>query len=172
MRATMPACATRSRRRDDAYAEGALMTRNSDESIRQVLNNSRVVAMVGASPRSDRPSYGVMRLLQQKGHKVYPVNPAAAGQTIHGETVLRDLSEVPEPIDMVDIFRRADQAGEAVDAAIRAHAKAVWLQLEVIDEAAAERAEQAGLTVVMDRCPAIEYRRLGATVRGPAAKAD
>lgn len=143
------------------------MARNSDESIRQVLNNSRVVAMVGASPKSDRPSYGVMRTLQQKGHKVYPINPAAAGQTIHGETVLRDLSEVPEPIDMVDIFRRADQAGEAVDEAIRAHAKSVWMQLGVIDEAAAQRAEKAGLTVVMDRCPAIEYRRLGDSVRGP-----
>ena len=167
MRATMPASATRSRRRGD----GALMTRNSDESIRKVLNESRVVAMVGASPKADRPSYGVMRVLQQKGHKVYPVNPAAAGQTIHGEKVLSDLSEVPEPIDLVDIFRRADQAGEAVDAAIRAHAKAVWLQLGVIDEAAAARAEKTGLTVVMDRCPAIEYRRLGDSVHGPGAKA-
>ena len=165
MRATMPASATRLRRRADV----AVMARNSDESIRQVLNASRVVAMVGASPRPDRPSYGVMRVLQQKGHKVYPVNPAAAGQTIHGETVLRDLSEVPEPIDMVDIFRRADQAGEAVDAAIHAGAKAVWMQLDVIDEAAAERAEKAGLTVIMDRCPAIEYRRLGDSVRGPGA---
>jgi len=143
------------------------MARNSDDSIRKVLNESRVVAMVGASPKADRPSYGVMRVLQQKGHKVYPINPAAAGETIHGETVLKDLSEVPEPIDMVDIFRRSDQAGEAVDAAIRAHAKAVWLQLGVIDEAAAMRAEKAGLTVVMDRCPAIEYRRLGDSVRGP-----
>jgi predicted CoA-binding protein len=143
------------------------MARNSDESIRQVLNGARVVALVGASPKPDRPSHGVMRLLQKKGHKVYPVNPTAAGQTIHGETVLRDLSDVPEPIDMVDIFRRADQAGEAVDAAIRAHAKSVWMQLGVIDEAAAGRAEAAGLTVVMDRCPAIEYRRLGDSLRGP-----
>ena len=143
------------------------MARNSDESIREVLNGARVVAMVGASPKPDRPSYGVMRTLQQKGHKVYPVNPAAAGQTIHGEKVLKDLSEVPEPIDMVDIFRRSDQAGETVDAAIRAGARSVWLQLGVIDEAAAQRAEAAGLTVVMDRCPAIEYRRLGDSVRGP-----
>lgn len=143
------------------------MTRNSDESIRQVLNGARVVALVGASPKADRPSYGVMRVLQQKGHKVYPVNPVAAGQTIHGETVLKDLSEVPEPIDMVDIFRRSDQAGETVDAAIRAGAKSVWLQLGVIDEAAAGRAEKAGLTVIMDRCPAIEYRRLGDSVHGP-----
>lgn len=143
------------------------MTRNSDESIRQVLNGAHVVALVGASPKADRPSYGVMRVLQQKGHKVYPVNPVAAGQTIHGETVLKDLSEVPEPIDMVDIFRRSDQAGETVDAAIRAGAKSVWLQLGVIDEAAAGRAEKAGLTVIMDRCPAIEYRRLGNSVHGP-----
>lgn len=147
-----------------------MATRNSDESIRRVLDTSRVVAMVGASPRPDRPSFGVMRVLQQKGHKVYPVNPTATGKTIHGETVLADLSDVPEPIDMVDIFRRADQAGEAVDAAIRAGAKTVWMQLGVIDEAAAKRAEDAGLTVVMDRCPAIEYRRLAGTVRGPAAE--
>ena len=146
------------------------MARNSDEAIRHVLDTSRVVAMVGASPRPDRPSFGVMRLLQQKGHKVYPVNPTAAGEIIHGETVLSDLSQLPESVDMVDIFRRADRAGEAVDAAIHAGAKAVWMQLGVIDEAAAQRAEAAGLTVIMDRCPAIEYRRLGSSVRGPGTK--
>lgn len=138
-----------------------------DALIRRVLDGSRVVAMVGASPRPDRPSHGVMRYLQSRGHRVYPVNPAAAGETIHGETVLTDLDRVPEPIDMVDIFRRSDRAGEAVDAAIRAGAKVVWMQLGVIDEAAAGRAEAAGLIAIMDRCPVIEYRRLGGSVRGP-----
>jgi predicted CoA-binding protein len=139
-----------------------------DDLIRDALNASRVVAMVGASPRPDRPSFGVMRFLQSKGHRVYPVNPVCAGETIHGETVLADLADVPEPVDMVDIFRRSDQAGEAVDAAIRIGAKVVWMQLGVIDDAAAKRAAAAGLIAIMDRCPAIEYRRLGETVRGPA----
>lgn len=125
-----------------------------------MLKESRIVAMIGASPRPDRPSYGVMRVLQDRGHKVYPVNPASAGEIIHGETVLAHLDEVPEPIDMVDIFRRPQAAGEAVDAAIAAGARVVWMQLGVVNKAAAERAEEAGLTVIMDRCPAIEYRRL------------
>jgi len=134
----------------------------SDDLIVRVLTESRVVAMVGASPRPDRPSHGVMRVLQDKGHKVYPINPACVGDTIHGETVLASLDEVPEPIDMVDIFRRPQAAGETVDAAIAAGARVVWMQLGVVNEAAAERAEKAGLTVIMDRCPAIEYRRLAA----------
>ena len=138
-----------------------------DALIRRVLDGSRVVAMVGASPRPDRPSHGVMRYLQSRGHRVYPVNPAAAGKIIHGERVLADLDQVPEPIDMVDIFRRSDHAGAAVDAAIRARARVVWMQLGVIDEAAARRAEAAGLIAIMDRCPVIEYRRLGDNVRGP-----
>ncbi len=132
----------------------------SDETIVRVLKESHVVALVGASPRADRPSHGVMRVLQDKGHKVYPVNPACAGETIHGETVLARLGEVPEPIDMVDIFRRPQAAGETVDAAIAAGARVVWMQLGVVNEAAAARAAEAGLTVIMDRCPAIEYRRL------------
>ena len=139
-----------------------------DELIRRVLASSRVVAMVGASPRPGRPSHGVMCVLQQKGHKVYPVNPTCAGATIHGETVLAGLAEVPEPIDMVDIFRRSDRAGAAVDDAIAARAKTVWMQLDVVDEEAASRAEAAGLTVIMDRCPVIEYRRLGAP--GPGTR--
>jgi uncharacterized protein len=134
----------------------------SDDLIRRTLALSRVVAMVGASPRSDRASHRVMQFLQLKGHKVYPVNPVCMGETILGETALACLADVPEPIDMVDIFRRAELAGEAVDQAIAAGAKTVWMQLEVIDEAAAARAENAGLTVIMDRCPIIEYRRLNA----------
>lgn len=133
-----------------------------DALIRRTLAEARVVAMVGASPRADRASNRVMRFLQEKGHKVYPINPASAGDTIHGETVLSAVADVPEAIDMVDIFRRSSEAGAAVDDAIAAGARIVWMQLDVIDEAAASRAEAAGLTVIMDRCPVIEYRRLGA----------
>lgn len=88
------------------------------------------------------------------------MNPICAGRTINGETVLETINDVPVPIDMVDIFRRSELAGETVDEAISANAKTIWMQLNVIDKAAAERAEQAGLTVIMDRCPVIEYRRL------------
>lgn len=133
----------------------------SDSLIRQILTDSRVIAMVGASPKPDRPSHRVMRYLLDKGHTVYPINPINAGDTIHGQTVLADLSAVPEAIHMVDIFRRSELAGAAVEDAIAAGADCVWMQLDVIDQAAAARAEGAGLTVIMDRCPVIEYRRLG-----------
>ena len=133
----------------------------SDALITRVLTESRTIALIGASPRPDRASHRVMRFLQTRGHKVYPVNPREAGNTINGETVLASLGALPTSVDMVDIFRRSSEAGGAVDDAIRIAAKAVWLQLDVIDEDAARRAEQAGLTVIMDRCPVIEYRRLG-----------
>lgn len=132
-----------------------------DELIRRVLRDSRVIAMVGASADPSRPSNGVLRFLLDRGHTVYPVNPTCAGRTVHGQTVLADIDAVPEPVDMVDIFRRSEFAGAAVDDAVRIGAKVAWMQLGVIDEAAARRGEQAGLTVIMDRCPAIEYRRLG-----------
>ena len=133
----------------------------SDALITRVLTESRTIALVGASPRPERASHRVMRFLQSRGHKVYPVNPREAGSSINGETVLASLDELAGPVDMVDIFRRTSEAGDTVDDAIRIAAKAVWLQLDVIDEDAARRAEQAGLTVIMDRCPVIEYRRLG-----------
>ncbi len=117
--------------------------------------------MIGASPNASRPSNGVMRFLQAHGHKVYPVNPTCAGRTINDEPVLAGLDALPETPDLVDIFRRSDHAGVAVDAAIEAGARCVWLQLGVIDHTAAARAEAAELTVIMDRCPVIEYRRLG-----------
>lgn len=131
------------------------------DAIKTLLEETRVIAMIGASDRPDRPSYRVMAMLQNHGYRVIPVNPQITGEHIHGEFVFRDLSQIGEPIDMVDIFRRSSLAGEAVDAAIACGAKAVWLQLDVIDEAAAARAEAAGLKVVMDRCPAIEIPRLG-----------
>jgi predicted CoA-binding protein len=133
----------------------------SDAEIADLLRETRTIAMVGASDRPDRPSYGVMKFLVDRGYRVLPVNPQITGEHVHGEYIWRELAQIGEPIDMVDIFRRPEAAGEAVDEAIAAGAKSVWLQLGVINEAAAARAEAAGLKVVMDRCPAIEIRRLG-----------
>lgn len=137
------------------------MPLSSDAELRTLLEETRVIALVGASDRPDRPSYRVMRTLQEHGYRVIPVNSQITGEHIHGEFVFRDLSQIGEPIDLVDIFRNSAAAGAAVDEAIAAGAKAVWLQLGVVNEAAAERAEAAGLKVVMDRCPAIELPRLG-----------
>ena len=133
----------------------------TDSEIAQLLAETRTIAMIGASDRPDRPSYGVMRALQSWGYRVLPVNPQITGEHVHGEYVWRSLDQIGEPIDMVDIFRRPQAAGEAVDEAIAAGAKAVWMQLGVVNQAAAARAEAAGLKVVMDRCPAIDIPRLG-----------
>jgi len=130
-----------------------------DEDIYELLASARTIAMVGASDRPDRASYGVMKFLQDRGYRVLPVNPQITGQHLHGEFVWRELAQIGEPIDIVDIFRRPMAAGEAVDEAIAAGAKAVWLQIGVINEEAAARAEAAGLKVVMDRCPKIELFR-------------
>ena len=137
------------------------MPLTNDTDIAALLRETRTIAMIGASDRPDRPSYGVMRFLQSHGYRVFPVNPQITGEHVHGEYVWRELSQIGEPIDLVDIFRRPEAAGEAVDEAIAAGAKAVWLQLGVINEEAAARAEAAGLKVVMDRCPKIEIPRLG-----------
>ena len=131
-----------------------------DEVIAELLAETRTIALVGASDRPDRPSYGVMRFLQQHGYRVFPVNPQITGEHVHGEYVWRELGQIGEPIDMVDIFRRPLAAGEAVDEAIAIGAKSVWLQIGVINEEAAARAEAAGLKVVMDRCPKIDIPRL------------
>jgi hypothetical protein len=131
------------------------------EDIRDLLTRTRTIALVGASDRPGRPSYGVMRFLQDWGYRVFPVNPQITGEHVHGEYVWRELAQIGEPIDLVDIFRRPQAAGEAVDEAIAVGAKAVWMQLGVINEEAAARAEAAGLEVVMDRCPAIDIPRLG-----------
>jgi predicted CoA-binding protein len=132
-----------------------------DEDIAELLSSARTIAMVGASDRPDRASYGVMRFLQGRGYRVIPVNPQITGEHVHGEFVWRELAQIGEPIDIVDIFRRPHAAGEAVHDAIAVGAKAVWMQLGVINEEAAARAEAAGLKVVMDRCPKIEIPRLG-----------
>ena len=136
------------------------MPLTSDQDIADLLTHTRTIAMIGASDRPDRPSYGVMKFLQDWGYRVLPVNPQITGEHVHGEFVWRELSQIEEPIDLVDIFRRPQAAGEAIDEAIAAGAKAVWLQIGVINEEAAARAEAAGLKVVMDRCPKIEIPRL------------
>ncbi len=129
-----------------------------DAVIRAVLGRPQRIAVVGCSPEPSRDSHRMARLLMEKGHTVSPVNPSA--RQILGQTCYASLRDVPVPVDMVDIFRRADQAGAVVDEAMTIGAKIVWMQLGVIDYAAAVRAQAAGLIVVMDRCPAIEYRRL------------
>ena len=143
------------------------MPLTADADIKALLEETRTIALVGASDRPGRPSYNVMRTLQAHGYRVIPVNPQITGEHVHGEYVFRDLSQIGEPIDMVDIFRRSEAAGEAVDEAIAAGAKSVWMQQGVIDQQAAARAEAAGLKVVMDRCPAVDIPRLGvAPVQG------
>jgi uncharacterized protein len=132
-----------------------------DAYLRDILTSVRTIAVVGASPRRERPSHRVMAYLQRRGYRTIPVNPNAAGSTINGETVYRRLADIAEPIDMVDVFRRSEAAGEAVDEAIAIGAKVIWMQLGVRDDAAATRAEARGLKVVMNRCPAIEIPRLG-----------
>ena len=132
-----------------------------DEDIKALLESARTIALVGASDRPDRPSWRVMRFLQDHGYRVVPVNPQITGEHVHGEFVFHDLHQLGDPIDIVDIFRRPEAAGEAVDQAIAVGAKAVWMQLGVINHEAAARAEAAGLQVVMDRCPAIDIPRLG-----------
>ncbi len=133
----------------------------SDAYLREMLTSARTIAIVGASPRRERPSHRVMAYLQRHGYRTIPVNPNAAGEMILGEACYAALADIPEPIDLVDIFRRSELAGAAVDAAIAIGANIVWMQLGVRDDAAAARAEAAGLKVVMNRCPAIEIPRLG-----------
>ena len=137
------------------------MPLTEDRDIADLLATTRTIAMIGASDRPDRASFRVMKFLQDQGYRVLPVNPQITGEHVHGEYVWRELRQIGEPIDLVDIFRRPQAAGEAVDEAIAAGAKAVWMQLGVINEEAAARAEAAGLKVVMDRCPMIEIPRMG-----------
>lgn len=140
---------------------------STDEIIRDVLETTRTIAVVGISANPGRPSHGVARFLQRSGYRIVPVNPGLAGQTLLGEEVFASLGAIPDalgPIEMVDIFRRSEAVGPVVDDAL-AHLKdrglrTIWMQLGVIAPDAAARAEAAGLTVIMDRCPAIEHPRL------------
>jgi predicted CoA-binding protein len=131
------------------------------EDIADLLRNARTIALVGASDRPDRASYGVMKFLQDQGYRVIPVNPRITGEHVHGEYIWRELGQIGEPIDIVDIFMRSETVGPIIDDAIKVGAKAVWMQLGVINPEAAARAEAAGLKVVMDHCPKIEFARRG-----------
>lgn len=132
----------------------------TDSYLRSILAEVRTIAMVGASPDWNRPSFFVMKYLQGKGYRIIPVNPKAAGEKILGETAVASLADIAEPVDMVDIFRNSAAAGPIADEAVRIGAKVVWMQLGVRNDEAARRAEAAGLKVVMNRCPKIEYGRL------------
>jgi uncharacterized protein len=136
---------------------------DTDADIRKILTTTRIVALVGWSPKPDRPSHGVAKFLAARGYTVIPVNPGQAGQPALGTTVRASLADIAEPVDMVDIFRRSEEAGAVVDQALAAFPglKAVWMQLDVVDDAAAARAEAKGVTAIMNRCPAIEIPRLG-----------
>jgi predicted CoA-binding protein len=144
-----------------AAAEPAVDHDNyTDGYLRGILRRVKTIAMVGASSNWNRPSFFAMKYLQHKGYRVIPINPGAAGQTVLGEKVYASLKEIPDKVDMVDIFRNSAAAGPIVDEAIAIGAPVVWMQLGVRNDEAAARAEKAGLTVVMNRCPKIEYGRL------------
>jgi uncharacterized protein len=143
-----------------------------DALLRDVLRRTRTIACVGVSMNPIRPSAYVARYLSLKGYRVIPVNPGHAGKTIHGETVVADLASIPASVgqvQMVDVFRRSEEAGRVVDQALEAllgrGLETIWMQIGVIDEAAARRAEAAGVTVIMNRCPKIEYQRLHGELR-------
>ncbi len=144
------------------------MPQYSDDLIKSILRTTRTIAMVGASGNDMRPSYFAMMYLLAKGYVIHPVNPSLAGKTILGQKVYGSLKDVPAPVDMVDIFRSADAAPGIVKEAIgekqRLGIKTVWMQLGVISEEAAKMAREAGLTVVMDRCPKIEHGRFSGEI--------
>tara|TARA_Y100000588_G_scaffold128865_2_gene141156 strand:- start:453 stop:890 length:438 start_codon:yes stop_codon:yes gene_type:complete len=137
------------------------MSRNSAEQIREILETVRTIALVGASEKTNRPSHEVMENLQGHGYRVIPVNPRLAGQEILGETVYADLASLPEPVDMADLFLAPERTDAVIDQAIEQKIPVLWLQIGVINEDGAARAEAAGLKVVMDRCPKQEIPKLG-----------
>jgi predicted CoA-binding protein len=144
------------------------MPQYSDDLIRSILRSTKTIAMVGASGNSVRPSYFAMKYLLDKGFIVHPINPGLEGKEILGQKVYASLKDVPAPVDMVDIFRNSDAALDVVNEALgekdRLGLKVIWMQLGVINEDAAAKAREAGLTVVMDRCPKIEYGRMSGEI--------
>lgn len=136
--------------------------RYEDGYVADVLKSVKTIALVGASPNPSRPSHGVMGFLLSKGYHVIPVNPGQAGKKILGQTVYGHLADIPEAVDMIDVFRASEHVDSVVDEALALEhqPKAIWTQLGVRNDEAAEKAEAAGIKVVMDRCPAIEYPRL------------
>jgi uncharacterized protein len=138
--------------------------RYDDLYLRRILRETKSIAMVGLSANWNRPSFFAAKYLLDRGYKVIPVNPAAKGQEILGQKVYGTLDELPQKVDMVDIFRNSEAAGPITDEAIKHGAKVVWMQLGVVNDAAAKRAEDAGLKVVMNRCPKIEHSRLSGTI--------
>ena len=130
------------------------MPRGDVETVERVLRR-QTWAVVGLTANPRRPAYGVARFLQERGKRIVPVNPA--GETVHGEPGYTTLADIPFPVDVVDVFRRSADAGRHVDEAVEIGAKSVWLQLDIVDDEAGDRAEAAGLDVIMDRCPAIEW---------------
>ena len=139
----------------------------TDEEIAALLNGAKTIVLIGASANPARDSHEVMAFLQRKGHRVIPVNPGLAGQTLLGEAVYGRIADVPVKADMVDVFRASEYLSGIVDECIGAAVSAIWTQLGVVDEIAAARARAAGLVVVMNKCPKIEYPRLG--IKGPVA---
>lgn len=138
------------------------MSRNApgDDELRALLTTARTIAVVGASNDPKRPSHDTIETLVAKGYEVFPVNPSLAGKTVHGRIAFESLTAIGRPMDIIDIFRKSADAGPVVDEAIATGARCVWMQLGIVNEAAAERARAAGLTVVMDRCIGIEIGRL------------
>jgi predicted CoA-binding protein len=145
------------------------MRLNRDEDIAALLSSSRTIAVIGASDNPGRASYGVSAFLADRGWRVLPVNPRITGEHVHGEFVWHDLGQVGVPIDIVDVFRRSEDAGEAVEQAISAGARAVWFQLGVINKEAIARAEAAGLATVVDRCIKIDAARLNVSPPPPSS---
>lgn len=137
------------------------MATQDPKRIHQILSSVRTIALVGASEKTHRPSYEVMEFMQQQGYRMIPVNPRLAGQKLLGETVYADIASLPEPVDMVELFLASERTDAIIDQAIALKVPVIWLQVGVINEAGAARAEAAGLTFVMDKCPKQEIPRLG-----------
>ncbi|MCX2696205.1 MULTISPECIES: CoA-binding protein [Ochrobactrum] len=135
---------------------------SSDNEIRDILQSVKTIALLGASPKPERPSNGVMKFLLNRGYHVIPVNPGQVGKTIHGQQVVAELADINEPVDMVDVFRASEALPGIVDEmmSLKHRPTVLWTQLDVVHEEAAKKAQAAGIKVVMDRCPAIEYPRL------------